>query len=367
MAYKLLFRNQVEPVAVKNTMHNKPEPEIDQSSTSLEKHSFRFHGSATEYFGIWMVNLMLTIITLTLYSPWAKARRIRYFYGNTQLLKYRFDFIAMPSRILLGRLLALELYVVTVILINYSILATSSLFLIAAISLPWLIRMTLKFKARNSKYGNVRFHFSGSNREAYRVLWLAILVNIFTLFLFSPVVIWLYKRYCFNHLSIGQLQFRLGIQWSKFMSAVYIPLCLCLLIGIAWIAVIVYWVDLIGTNLFTLGVVLSYLFCLALVWPMISARLYMYTWNHVELGQSYFKTRVTTWRYSWIVLSNWIVRALSLGLMTPWASIRLYEYQLANLELYLAEDETNLKNILQRDPSAIADEVLDIFDFDASL
>ncbi|WPC35380.1 hypothetical protein O4M77_02805 [Acinetobacter sp. YWS30-1] len=82
------------------------------------------------------------------------------------------------------------------------------------------------------------------------------------------------------------------------MSAVYIPLCLCLLIGIAWSAVIVYWVDLIGTNLFTLGVVLNYLFCLALVWPMISARLYIYTWNHVELGQSYFKTRVTTWRYS---------------------------------------------------------------------
>ena len=61
------------------------------------------------------------------------------------------------------------------------------------------------------------------------------------------------------------------------------------------------------------------------------------------------------------------MRALSLGLMTPWASIRLYEYQLANLELYLAEDETNLENILQRDPNAIADEVLDIFDFDASL
>jgi Predicted membrane protein len=165
--------------------------------------------------------------------------------------------------------------------------------------------MTLKFKARNSKYGNVRFHFSGSNREAYRVLWLAILVNIFTLFLFSPVVIWLYKRYCFNHLSIGQLQFRLGIQWSKFMSAVYIPLCLCLLIGR---------MDrsnrLLGRfdryNPVYLRFVLSYLFCLALVWPMISARLYMYTWNHVELGQSYFKTRVTTWRYSWIVLSNWM-------------------------------------------------------------
>ena len=348
-------------------MHHTPEPAIAQSSRPLEKYSFRFHGSASEYFGIWMVNLMLTIITFTLYSPWAKARRIRYFYGNTQLLTHRFDFIAMPSRILLGRLLALELYLVTVVLTNYSIIATSSLVLVAGICLPWFIRMTRKFKARNSKYGNVRFYFSGSNREAYRILWMAILVNMFTLLLFSPVVIWLYKRYCFNHLSIGQLQFRLNINWSKFMSAIYMPLCLCLLIGIMWIAALVYWVDLIGMNLFTLGLILSYLLCLALAWPVISARLYMSTWNHVELGQSYFRTRVTTWRYSWIMLSNWLVCVLSLGLMTPWASIRLYEYQLNNLEFYLAEDETHLKNILQRDPSALADEVLDLFDFDASL
>ncbi len=66
-----------------------------------QRYGFRFHGSATEYFGIWMVNLMLIIVTLTLYSPWAKARRMRYFYGDTQFLKHRFDFVAMPSRILL--------------------------------------------------------------------------------------------------------------------------------------------------------------------------------------------------------------------------------------------------------------------------
>jgi uncharacterized membrane protein YjgN (DUF898 family) len=87
----------------------------------------------------------------------------------------------------------------------------------------------------------------------------------------------------------------------------------------------------------------------------------------VELGQSYFKTRVTTWRYSWIVLSNWMIRVLSLGLMTPWAVIRLYEYQLKHLELYVVDDETDLKHILQPDPSALADEILDVFDFDASL
>ncbi len=47
---------------------------------------FKFHGNASEYFGIWIVNILLTIITLSLYAPWAKVRRLRYFYGNTEFL-----------------------------------------------------------------------------------------------------------------------------------------------------------------------------------------------------------------------------------------------------------------------------------------
>ncbi|MCO8080209.1 YjgN family protein [Acinetobacter lwoffii] len=38
-----------------------------------QRYGFRFHGSVSEYFGIWMVNLMLTIVTLTLYSPWGQS------------------------------------------------------------------------------------------------------------------------------------------------------------------------------------------------------------------------------------------------------------------------------------------------------
>src|SRR5690606_8296881 len=80
-----------------------------------QRYGFRLHGSASGYLGIWMVKLMVTTVTSTLYSPWAKARRMRYFYGNTQFLKHRFDFVAMPSPILLGRLFALELYLLTVV------------------------------------------------------------------------------------------------------------------------------------------------------------------------------------------------------------------------------------------------------------
>ena len=46
-------------------------------ATSIEP--FRFTGTAREYFGIWIVNILLTIVTLGIYSAWAKVRRMRYF------------------------------------------------------------------------------------------------------------------------------------------------------------------------------------------------------------------------------------------------------------------------------------------------
>jgi uncharacterized membrane protein YjgN (DUF898 family) len=85
---------------------------------------FRFHGTASEYFGIWIVNILLTIVTLGLYSPWAKVRRLRYFYGNTEFVQRRFDFTGVPVKILMGRLIALGLYFAISIASNLSTTAT---------------------------------------------------------------------------------------------------------------------------------------------------------------------------------------------------------------------------------------------------
>ncbi len=36
--------------------------------------AIRFTASGSEYFRIWIVNLLLTVLTLSLYYPWAKVR-----------------------------------------------------------------------------------------------------------------------------------------------------------------------------------------------------------------------------------------------------------------------------------------------------
>ena len=77
----------------------------DQKSTQIV-----FNGKAGEYFGIWIVNLLLTLITFGVYSPWAKVRRKKYFYNNTLIDNVGFDYHAKPIAILKGRAIAFVLF-----------------------------------------------------------------------------------------------------------------------------------------------------------------------------------------------------------------------------------------------------------------
>ena len=65
-----------------------------EGTTPPGEYPFVFRGTGGEYFGIWIVNLALTVITLGIYSAWAKVRTRRYFYGNTYVAGHAFDYHA---------------------------------------------------------------------------------------------------------------------------------------------------------------------------------------------------------------------------------------------------------------------------------
>ena len=77
---------------------------------------FEFRATGGEYFRIWIVNLLLTIVTLGIYSAWAKVRRLRYFYGSTLLDGHSFEYHAKPLAILKGRLIVFAAYVVFIVI-----------------------------------------------------------------------------------------------------------------------------------------------------------------------------------------------------------------------------------------------------------
>ena len=341
-----------------------------QTEALGRNYTFRFKGNAAEYFGIWIVNILLTIITIGFYAPWAKVRRLRYFYGNTWVFQRRFDFTGLPSKILVGRIIALVIYAAFSFAIKYSWEAFLAGFVLVFLAVPWLIRSTLRFRARNSKFSNSRFYFSGTNKSAYWCFLKCIAVFVFTLGLLGPVAVWLYKRECFNHLYIGQLKFSLNASWTDYMRAIYMPLFLFLgcFTVLAVVMTLLYGsLDSLNASSYFFIISAMYLLGYMFIWPLTAARIFMTSWNNTTLSRSQFQTNCNQWRYAWIVLSNWIAKIISLGLLTPWAVVRLYKYQVESLRLMLVDDPDLLQNQMQQDHNAIAEELSDIFDLDISL
>ena len=74
--------------------------------------SLRFDGSGWEYFKIWIVNILLIILTLGFYYPWAKVRNRRYFYANSILDGRNFEYHATGKQLFLGYLIALIAFII---------------------------------------------------------------------------------------------------------------------------------------------------------------------------------------------------------------------------------------------------------------
>ncbi|WP_374675480.1 YjgN family protein [Ideonella sp.] len=129
-----------------------------------------FTGSGSEYFRIWVVNLLLTIVTLSLYRPFAKARRLAYFHGNTLVGGQPLGFHGNPWKMLRGYLLMLLFGGVYVGASQLSPVAAVAA-LVAFVALwPALWRASLQFRLANTSWRGVRMAFTGDLAGAYRAM-----------------------------------------------------------------------------------------------------------------------------------------------------------------------------------------------------
>src|ERR1700688_1387767 len=186
-----------------------------QASSPRAPEQLHFSGSGSEYFGIWIVNLLFTIVSLGIYSSWAKVRRLRYFYRHTEVAGSSFDFHGSPTRILIGRVIAL----VMLIAYNYSVRLRSPLTIVIlagiAVVMPWLLRNSFRFRLYNSSWRGTRFHFRGTVASAYRVFLLNGFLTLITLYVMAPFMhqrlqayqhdnTWFGRTRCSFHARAGQ-------------------------------------------------------------------------------------------------------------------------------------------------------------------
>lgn len=355
------------------------------------QYDFYFYGTGSEYFRIWIVNLLLTIITLGIYSPWAKVRRLRYFYGNTELNDESFDFTANPKRILIGRLIAIGVYLIISVLGEFSpvIAAVGGLLIMALF--PWLVRSTLRFRARNSQYKNVRFAFVGSLLGAYMLFGLVIFANLLItgvgyvavnaqmvgtgvgifligFALLAPFAWRLFKSYQFDNTQFGEMAFTWHASMLDVYKAVLIPIGIAILISIGGV-VMAGLGGVIGSDfgvVVVLAVIGMYLMVL-LILPLIQACLHKVVWGNLTIGKSEFVlNEFSIFRFAFIQFTNFLLIGLTLGLFTPWAVVRLHRYKTETLSLVSYDNFDELITPQMIEESALGEEMADVFDIDVS-
>jgi uncharacterized membrane protein YjgN (DUF898 family) len=367
-----------------------PEPIPPAPPPGPRVERLRFSGTAGEYFGIWIVNLFLTVITLGIYSAWAKVRKKRYFYGNTWLADGNFEFHGNPVAILKGRLLAFAAFVGYTLLTQYSPRYGALLLLALMPAVPWIIVRSFAFNAVNSSYRNLRFHFDGRYREALAAIWPFFLVplielaipevdpdhkpdrlrDMWPLFVTPVVFMFLYpyvlakvKLLQVNHSRFGNADFECRATVGSFYR-VYLLGYLLLVTMIAAFGGVIW-------MLWPMILVLAPLFYLiagAVMLAYTKSRIGNLVFNTTSLAGGWqFHSTLKMRALAMIYATNLLAITFTAGLMIPWAAVRTARYRAECLALEGDENLDVFVGDMSRQVSAAGEEMGEMFDVDLSL
>ena len=352
----------------------------------------QFTGKAGEYFGIWIVNLFLTIVTLGIYSAWAKVRKKRYFYGNTWVAGANFEYHGNPIAILKGRILAFGAFAAYTLGAQFSPRIAGLVALAFMPVLPWLLVRSFAFNAVNSSYRNLRFHFNATYRDAAVAIGPAVLFPLLAvvlpqvqpgtrptpaqmMFAFTPLaVLWLVYPYLVgrtrllhvNHSRYGTAPFsctaRIASFYKIYILATLLSIPLMLFFVVAGVAVV--FAPTVGIALLPV----AYILFGASLFGYTQSRLGNLIFNATTLdGRLRFGSHLKARKLAGIFGTNILAVLFTLGLAIPWATIRTLRYRAECAEVHADEGLESFLADVAVQVGATGEAMGEMFDVDLSL
>ncbi len=347
------------------------------SASPAESIPFRFIGTASEYFRIWIVNLLLTVLTLGVYSAWAKVRRKQYFYRNTFIGDSSFEYLADPIPILKGRLVIAAVLGLVVVSQYVSLGLYAGMVVFVLIATPWVLVKALAFNARNSAFRNVRFAFRGTTAESYRTYLIAMAVYLFTIGLGFPFMQWKVSQFSVNGHRYGNLSLwfrsKVGSYFKVFLIAGASTLAFLVVLGIVIGATGVLGGQVTPADgnaepsapgpAFFIALFGMYAFMIVPA-AYLKAKVANLFWGGINIGPHRLESTQTFKEVLVLLVTNFLGIAFSLGLATPWAVIRSLRYRVDHLTIHASGPLVVEADHQHDDPKAFGDAATDLGDFD---
>lgn len=382
---------------------------MDLTRQPPEPKPFEFTGKSSEYFGIWIVNILLTILTLGIYSAWAKVRNNRYFYGNTYMDNASFQYLAEPLQILKGRLIAVAFLVLYVVLDSffplYSLVAILALLLLA----PAIMVLSMSFRMRNTAWKGITFHFQRNYKQAYLIFLgpiiaiglyiglsaylsysmnatgmeavqgegvqsasILILILMALIGLSIPLLEYLKTCFLINNTRFGTSEFNFtSTAWGYYkiyILAFLISLVIVGIVGAIVSSAFSFSMEDGQPNVF--GMVISaILITLPYIWIIawVQTKKANLVYGNIELDRHTTESRLEVGYMMYLYITNTLAIIVSLGLLIPWAAVRTARYR-ASTMTFLADG--NLDHFVanqQKEVNSLGEEFGEAFDIEVGL
>jgi len=317
------------------------------SKNPLTNPSIKYVGKGVEFAIIYFKNIILTILTLGLYYPWAKVEILKYHYQSTALDNSRLSFNATGKEVFRG---FIKVYGILILLYGFlfyalqtqnEMLAFSAIgifYLFLLLVIPFAIHGAVRYRSSRSSWRGIHFKYLGNRAEFFWLYIKGILLTLITIGIYGAWFQVDIRKYIFSHLRFGNLSFDFRGDGG----------------GLFWI---------------NLKMIL-------LMYPTLG--IYSF-WYYKNLWQFYaenttitqdgktinFKLKVEAGHVFELVVVNFLLILFTLGLATPWVAVRTLKFFFRFLEIDGEFDADTIQQAEYDDyDDAAGDDALDFFDID---
>ena len=390
---------------------------IDQGMSArpgIAAYPLEFSGSGGEFFRVWIVNLLLSVLTLGFYTPFARRRTAQYFYGHTMVADSPLEFTAQQKKMVVGFLILVALYVAFRVAADTGQDAMVSVMMIgAAVMAPYFWGSAMRFRLNATRWRGVRLQFTGRWSEVYRaswplfiiaLAWIGVLAVVDAMIvevagerarvdevgpIFAAVGVALlvmlvcFMRLEFNYKSLLVERARIGGQpgrWKPVFGdfvSIWLATAGVFLLSVLVVGVLV--VLAMGGSfalfsnmkqmgffavLLMIAMVLGGIFILFLASGPArayrEARMFRLVWNNIGVSQvARFKCRLKVGSYVWLRVKNILLTLLTLGFYRPFAMVSEYRMKVDSVTLHVKGGLDQLVGQLAREEQGLGDALAD--------
>lgn len=373
-----------------------------ENRLNMENKAFQFTGKGGEFFAIWIVNVALTILTLGIYSAWAKVRTHQYFYGNTILDGASFRYTANPVQILKGRIIAFIVFMLYYASSTMSPFIAGGALIVLMLLVPAFMVMSMAFRSRNSVYRNVRFNFDKNFKQAYIVFAIPVVITglyvfaagqlqgaliedpeskffpIATLVMFILMVLmfpwWEYMITHFKivHAKYGMSDFKFSASTKNYyiMYLKMYGLMILVFAAMGFLMAVMIPIMTSKEEASGMGAAIPILIMLlmfpAYLWMFayIQAKRTNLVYNNLNISGHQVQSELKVGYLLYLYVTNTLAMMVTFGLLMPWAKVRTARYRASVTSLNVAGDLGQFTSAQEQQQSAIGEEIGEMFDMD---